>query len=175
MTTLRRPDVATNAVEPSSDSDALAAGFVAPDDVVDIADTATWPVDLHDMLGQIGEFTELEDSVVDLRPPQDADDRVRACLRQRRLLAFHSTRLLDHEREAIKAVGLRMYGRELFDDKINSAYEHGAINCGQRDTLLEGHMCAGNEPMWRGKRENQVCAVLGRSVLTTNHTPYMNC
>jgi hypothetical protein len=133
-------------------------------DLVDIADMATWPSELKELVGEVAALTDRAESIGDLRLPEEADDLIRASLGGQSLLAFHATRLLDHERTMIKSVGLRMHGRDLFNDKIIAAFDQGFIDAGQRDALLAGHMCAGSEPRWRGKREDQVCVILGRAV-----------
>jgi hypothetical protein len=132
-------------------------------DLVDLGEMSTWPAEVVDAVKDLTEDVQRTSNVSELQLPDGADEQLRALLNGTRFLAFHASRLLDHEVAMIQQRGLRPFGRDLFDDKIQTAFAHGALTADERDALLAGHMRAPDAPQQLGIRDNQVCVILGRS------------
>jgi hypothetical protein len=145
--TITGPDAAKQAVQRGGD-------------VLDVARPDTWPTRVRDLVDVLARVTSPSSYVSDLRPPDDADTRVRAVLAGERLRAYHATRLFDHECGTIVQQGLRVFGSDLFEDRIRAALTHGAISEAEHDTLLATHMYATGEAHSRGRREGLVCLIL---------------
>ncbi|MFJ9712086.1 hypothetical protein [Streptomyces sp. NPDC101234] len=79
---------------------------------MDVDDPATWPRPLADLIYTIVDEVELDepDLYVDLEL-EGREAQVLDLLRDHLLRAQHCTRLLDHEADAIRALGLRPPGR----------------------------------------------------------------
>jgi hypothetical protein len=136
--------------------------------LVDIDSPETWPPAAGAYVAELAAAAGEAPYVSDLRLPDYAEGRVRELLRGRRLTAFHATRLLDHERDMISFQGLCVFGRTLFENRINAALDQGALSATEHQALLGAHMYAVGEEHKRGLREGQVCLILGRSLLA-NH------
>lgn len=111
-----------------------------------------WPAELQQVVRSLDEITPPATHVVDLEVSDAADVRVREAMSHYRIKAFHATRLLPHEVEAIKAEGLRAFGAVLFDDRIEGAFRHGHLTEAERAVLLGAHMHAVGEENDRGNR-----------------------
>lgn len=130
--------------------------------MVDVDEPATWPSAVADWANDYAQ--KLRGSTLhtsDLAVPLERKDELRSLLEDYKLLAFHCTRLLDHEVAAIRQRGLRVLSHELVSERIANAYERGLVTDEQRDHLQAANVFAiGAED----HREGQVCLVLGRSV-----------
>jgi len=133
--------------------------------VVNVDEQQTWPPDLRRLVAEIAKATPQSPYIGDLQIPDSADDQVRAALDGHVLLTYHATRLLDHERQMIKAEGLRLFSESLFEDKIEAAYREGAVTAEEHDLLKQSHMYATGEAQSRGRREGQVSLFLGRQTM----------
>lgn len=80
--------------------------------------------------------------------------------------AFHATRLLPHEIEAIRDSGLRMLTEDLVLSRIREAATAGFLDAHLVKELESGHVFATRE---FENRENQICFFLSTSVL--EHRP----
>lgn len=112
----------------------------------------SWPRALSDLIQLIDEQVPPSQYVSDLAVPEEGDVEIRRILSGVRVKAFHATRLLPHEGEGIRAKGLRVFGRELFDDRIEAAFRGGHITEPQREALHAAHMFAVGEENDRGRR-----------------------
>lgn len=73
--------------------------------------------------------------------------------------AYHCTRLLDHEVEAVRAHGLRPLSPELILERLDGALEAGCIDLDQRNRLLTGNALRTRST---DRRAGQVCLLLFR-------------
>jgi len=119
----------------------------------------SWPNALSGLIQCIDAQVPASQYVTDLAVPDEADVEIRYVLSGVRVKAFHATRLLPHEGEGIRANGLRVFGRELFDDRIECAFRTGHITEPQREALHAAHMFAVGEENDRGHRSG-VCLTL---------------
>lgn len=138
----------------------VAVARAAADETIDVTRPVTWPLRLRDLVDAMSDAAPATEYTGDLELPDNADDRVRALLAGQRLRAYHATRLLDHERDMITKQGLRVFSRELFDERIRAAYAHAEISAAEHQQLLNAHMYATGEQHTRGHREGKVCLVL---------------
>lgn len=112
-------------------------GPIDTDTDVDVDDMTTWPPSLQAVLRSYHGSIPQSFHTSDLALPDDADIKVHQALSGHSLLAFHCTRLMDHEAEKVKTEGLRAFGTELFDDRIREAFNHGAFSADIREELLK--------------------------------------
>ena len=124
----------------------------ARDDVVDPDDSSSWPDPVRALCREWDERVPPADFISDLEVDDVADGDIRAALQGRRIRAYHATRLLVHEVDGIRRHGLRVFSRELFEDRINAAYAHGHLTGAERDELQSAHMFAVGEDSARGDR-----------------------
>ncbi|MFI1975418.1 hypothetical protein [Streptomyces wedmorensis] len=107
--------------------------------LVDIEDRTTWPEDLTSLVSNATSSLDINVRAFgDLVSEGDLDyyeDALRDALKGRKLRAYHATRLLDHEVEAIRENGLRVLSRELLRSRADQAYEHGHIDAEARRAL----------------------------------------
>lgn len=94
---------------------------------------------------------------LDLALPFDADSALRDVLSGYLLRAYHCTRLLDHEVEAVWEGGLRPLTAELIHDRIDTAERAGAISEHDAERLRHANVFATGE---HANRKNQVCLTL---------------
>jgi hypothetical protein len=130
---------------------------------LDIDDPATWPDELRELaLMHAGHAADYGTD-----PPSnalaEAESHFRGLVGDRGVLAFHCTRLLDHEREAIWSGGLQRLGSALVRARINRAYERGAISADDHRRVSATNSYAHDAPRLREGRERQICFVIGRS------------
>lgn len=137
--------------------------------VVDPDDPSTWPASVGQLVERWNGAVAATKFWEDLELPDDAQAALVDALAGHRLRAYHCTRLLDHEMPAVREQGLRVFGRELFDDRVATAAGHRAFGEHERVALLRGHMYGCGEARSRRRREGQVCLVIGRSVF--DHDP----
>ncbi len=119
--------------------------------MLDVDDRSTWPEWLHPWVGERfdAEYGRLIEE----------DDAFRARLADVRLLAFHCTRLLDHELTWVRERGLRPLTVELVEERLHAACERGHLDLSERDQLLASHTFAANDARFR---RDQVCLILGK-------------
>lgn len=129
---------------------------------LDIEDPATWPDELRDLA--LTHAERAADSGTD--PPSaalaEAESQFRGLVGDRGVLAFHCTRLLYHEREAIRSGGLQRLDSALVRARIEGAYEQGAISADERRHVSATNIYARDDPHLREGRERQICFVIGR-------------
>jgi hypothetical protein len=130
------------------------------DDLIDVDDPASWPplvrawaAEQADRLRGSANFTE------DLRFFPDRDEEFRARLAGRKLRVYHATRLLDHEVSWIREHGLRPLTRELVEERIEAAHQHGYLTAAERERLLAENVFALG---YAQDREGLVNLVIGR-------------
>jgi hypothetical protein len=128
---------------------------------VDVDDAATWPAPVREWASGWADRRglSLESLPVDL---MEREPELRALLSGQKLIAFHCTRLLEHEVAEIRERGLRQLTADLIADRIASAHAAGAINEELRNLLSSKNALE----WWNAdSREGQVCTVLGRGTL----------
>lgn len=145
------------------------SGVDASEGVVDPDDVGTWPTSVRQLVEEWHNTVPESAFWEDLRVPDGGTDKLVAALAGHRLRAYHCTRLLAHEAQSIRLHGIRVFSRDLFDERITAAAWHGAMADADRDALLRGHMYGRGEAHSRGHRAGQVCLVIGRSVF--DHDP----
>ncbi|MEV6857449.1 hypothetical protein AB0M89_27025 [Streptomyces microflavus] len=130
--------------------------------IVDVDVPATWPAPLVGLVGELADKARL--SVHAPENYQDLDltsheDTALALLEGHLVRARHHTRLLDHEKDAIRAQGLRLLDAQLVNDRLHQAHALGYLTVQERERLQ-----AVNETVpgqrGRGRREGQVCLTL---------------
>jgi hypothetical protein len=77
-----------------------------------------------------------EDRGLDLTEVIAEEREFRKLLDGRRVIAYHCTRLFEHEEAAIRRDGLRPVSLAGMRERIRSAHEHGHLTEGQQDDLL---------------------------------------
>lgn len=96
--------------------------------VIDPDEVSSWPpaaaAEVLDLAAQLRGTT---DSPSDLAIDFEHEDAFRARLTGHRVLAYHATRLLPHEVDDVRRVGLRAASLELIRDRIDAALTAGAI------------------------------------------------
>lgn len=103
--------------------------------VVDVGLPASWPHDLKSIVAKLDRITPSSAHVADLALSPAAEDRILDTLKGQNLQAHHFTRLLPHEAEMILDTGLRLHSRELFDQRIEAAYENGYLAAATAESL----------------------------------------
>jgi hypothetical protein len=128
---------------------------------IDVDSPATWPEQTHRRAADYAErFAGTTEYPGDLAVPLEQEDDFRASFSTRKLLAYHCTRLLPHEIDAIRATGLRRLDKRLIDDRVAAAVASGALTPEARAFAETRNVYAsGNERY----RTDQICFVLGRS------------
>lgn len=126
--------------------------------ILDPSEPATWPGSVTDLIAEIDRRVatctyaqSLDFAPGDEAAVWDAIDGVAVAAR-------HFTRLLPHEEESIRALGLRMHSRELFDWRIDEAVARGFMNQSDGDTLKAVTIPAAGSQ--QGKRDF-VCVTVG--------------
>jgi hypothetical protein len=129
---------------------------------IDIDESGTWPEPVREWVKPYVESLRGTTTFTsDLAVPLEREDELRALLGDQ-LLAFHCTRLLDHELDAVRRQGLRPLTLELVVERIDAAHAHGHLSDRDRERLRQRNLFALNDARYR---EQQVCLVLGRSGL----------
>lgn len=133
---------------------------------IDLDDPRTWPEPVAAWVEDWAGRLPRETYAGDLAVPLEEEDRFRALLTTP-LIAYHCTRLLDHELEMINAEGLQLLTQELVERRLDAALEHGFLDVAARDSLRASHTFAlgGHR-----HREGQVCLTVGRQVF--DETPW---
>ncbi len=133
-----------------------------PDSVVDLDDVGSWPPAIRSFAEHwAAALAGTSQYSSDLNLPEAEQASFMTLVGDGSLRAFHSTRLLDEEAEAIRRHGLLPLSEELVTSRIRNAYISGHLTAGERDVLLSGSVFAlGNLT----GRPGQVCAVIGRAI-----------
>jgi hypothetical protein len=115
---------------------------------VDIGDAATWPDDVHAFCDSLAAAARHHDDGVDVLDEYDPDAQatLRGLLRDCWIVAYHGTRLLNHERDNIAANGLRVLTPAHADHRIEDAHHHGCITAVERDQLLAATVFRSRQP-----------------------------
>lgn len=127
-----------------------------PQDVaaVDIEDQATWPLDVRQWVDdQARRLRGTTRFALDL--DLHAEDEFRNLLSNRMVRAYHCTRLLPHEVDAVARGGLRLLSADFVVERLAQAESQGYLTSAQRVALQRDHL--GNA----SNRRNQVCLLLG--------------
>lgn len=131
--------------------------------LVDFDDWGTWPTAVielvNDLVDQLGESTEF---TPDLPISPNAEEEIRSRLDGCKLLAFHATRLLEHEVSEIRSMGLRRLSRDLLENRISAAHSRGLLSDAERDRCRARNVYAIDNVIGR---EGQICLVWGRRTL----------
>ncbi|MFE7451482.1 hypothetical protein [Streptomyces griseus] len=93
---------------------------------------------------------------VDLLPYEDT---ALAFLEGHLVRARHHTRLLDHEKDAIRARGLRLLDAQLVNDRLEQAHQLGYLTEAEHETLRTVNETVPDQRV-PGRREDQVCLTL---------------
>jgi hypothetical protein len=131
--------------------------------LIDIDDPVTWPTPVDSWVGPFVERLRCTTThTSDLAVPLDREDELRGLLIGYKLIAYHCTRLLDEEVEAVHAGGLRPLTRALVDERMERAQALGYLTDAERNRLRARNVFAIDDARYR---ENQVCLVLSRAGL----------
>lgn len=131
--------------------------------LVDLDDRSTWPRVVVEHVDHLAEqLRESTEFTTDLRVSPNAEEGIRSLLDGYKLLAFHATRLLEHEIPEIRSRGLRRLSRDLVNDRISGAHARGLLSDRERDRCRARNVYAINNVTGR---EGQVCLVFGRRTL----------
>ena len=150
------------AVERRCESDA-----VNLTDLVYLDDPDTWPEQVRERANAWADrLRGTTDYPSDLDLEHEDEDAFTALFADRCLVAYHATRLLDHEVAGIRANGLRRASYELVLDRIAAAHAEAAIDDELRERLVDANVFAERDS---SGRENQVCAVLSRESFNRQH------
>jgi hypothetical protein len=132
-------------------------------EIVDLDDETSWPEPVRSFVADRAERSvDSTEFTADL-PGEliERDEEFHSLFGARRLLAFHSTSLFDHEIDEVREDGLRLLSAELVAEKIARAHLRGAISTGQRDHCLARNVYAIDNT---AGREGRICLVVGRSI-----------
>lgn len=94
---------------------------------------------------------------MDLRPPLNLSDRIRAVLRDHGIVVYQCARLLDSEVADIRLNGLRAASTSLLSDKVEAARGEGLLTQDQAERLLTTGVFTAREQ--REARIGEVCAL----------------
>lgn len=136
--------------------------------VADIDDPSTWPEELAAQVNELADQIRMttpdlsELSCSDL-PLWGHEAGIRQLLNGCLLRAYHATRLLPHEADAVRAQGLRMLTTELVKDRLATAYQLGYITDVEHDKLLAGKALSSD-------RLGQVCFFLSTTTIIRDAT-----
>ena len=131
---------------------------------IDVDEPPSWPYELREHVqGVAGALEETTQHVADLRPTEADCRETHHLLAGAVVKAYHATRLLEHEAAAIREQGLRLLDEQLVVERIEKAFEQGAINVEQRDHLHANHVFA--QTFQTKSRADRVCLILSRHTL----------
>ncbi len=132
---------------------------------IDIADRDTWPASIRK---QVDEWARglrgTTRYTSDLAVPLEAERPFLELLRGHRLVAYHFTRLLEHERVNVQTKGMPALTAEFVDARIRRALEARAISETDAQALLGQHFFA--RPPDGSRRAGQVCFHLTDHIIT---------
>ncbi|MGW4699703.1 hypothetical protein [Streptomyces sp. NPDC004285] len=137
--------------------------------IFDVDDDATWPQ-------QVGERVQvLADHVRrSVRAPENyqsleigsEEETVLGLLEGYLVRARHSTHLLDHEKDALRAQGLRMLTRGLVNGRLDQAHELGYLTTAEYEALSTANETVPERRRRGVRREDQVCLTLATAPMT---------
>ena len=116
--------------------------------VVDVDDPHTWPDNLadrvHGLLDLVRDTVDGPEFPCADLPLAEHEDSTSRLLDGCLLRAYHATRLLPHEADAIRSQGLRILDERLVTDRLDAAHRHGHLTDIEHRALLEGRTLSGN-------------------------------
>lgn len=132
---------------------------------VNLDEPASWPRELRDLASEAARDEGCQgSSTVDLRPPLDLSDRIRAVLRDHGIVVYQCARLLDSEVLDIRMNGLRAASKSLLSDKLKAAREEGLLTDDQAERLLTTGVLIDRQQ--HKARIDEVCALTILRTLT---------
>lgn len=135
--------------------------------MIDPDDRRTWPAWLRSTVSDYAcRLRDTTQYTSDLAIDKAEDDHFRSCLAPSLLRAYHATRLLPHEVEAIRGHGLRELTCTLIHDRIDAAHAWGVISAEECELFRTANVFDDQDPTARTRR-GKVCLFLGQGVL--NH------
>lgn len=112
--------------------------------VIDVDRSSTWPEETRcwaeERAAALAESTEYTDDLS--RRLRDEEDEFRLTFGPRKLLAYHCTRLLPHELDAIRRDGLRILDETLVHERIAAAAAVGLLSAPVRRQVATGNVYA---------------------------------
>jgi hypothetical protein len=139
-----------------------AKGVLRLQGIIDPDDCTTWPDEVLQWARDCAarsegstEFTsDLNSELI------EREDEFQTLFATRRVLVYHCTRLLPHEVDGIREHGLQPLSKELVVERIERAYELGALGAVEVTRLKEANVFAVDNT---AGRVGQVCFVMGRA------------
>ena len=129
--------------------------------VIDLDRPHTWPEATRRWAEQhAARLAGSTEFLADLAIPLELEDEFRQTFGPRNVLAYHCTRLLSHEADAISTDGLRLLDKQLVEDRIADAVAHNALLHDARRRAQTGNVYAIDNSQGRA---GQVCFVIGRA------------
>ena len=134
--------------------------------IVDVDNPATWPDQLAELVDTMtdhvreveGESPDLACSDLDVA---SFEGEIEDVLDGQLLRAYHATRLLPHEVEAIRSTGLQILNDDLVCQRLTDAYLQGFLTEAERDQLVAGRTVT------QGRRD-KVCLFLSQNELVNS-------
>jgi len=137
-------------------------------DIIDVDDDSTWPGPAAEIVARwANEYGGTTQYALDLPLPSHADNALREVLSGYLLRAYHCTRLLDHEVQAVREGGLRQLTAELIHDRIEAAKRASAISEHDAELLRHANVFATGEA---AHRKDQVCLIFSNLVFREDPT-----
>ncbi len=129
--------------------------------LVDVDNPDTWSAAIKEKVDQLAVGLQGSTEYTSDLSVGICENEFRGLFGGRPLLAFHCTRLLDHEIAWIRAHGLRRLSPSLVEDKIDGARERGLLTeaesrrCGERNVYAIGNTAG---------RDGRICLVIGQAI-----------
>ncbi|MEU6935635.1 hypothetical protein ABZ943_02790 [Streptomyces rubiginosohelvolus] len=136
--------------------------------IVDVDVPATWPTPLVGLVGELADKARLSGHAPENYQDVDLtshEDTALALLDGHLVRARHHTRLLDHEKDAIRAQGLRLLDAQLVNDRLSQAHKLGYLTEAEHETLRTANETVPGK-RGPGRREDQVCLTLSAAPQT---------
>lgn len=124
----------------------------ASPEIVGLDDESSWP-EAERLAGSTEFTTDLSSELI------EREEEFHSLFAGRRLLAFHSTSLFEHEIADIRRDGLRPLSPRLVAQKIDEAHARGEVSTFERDHCLARNVYAIDNMVGR---EDRICLVVGR-------------
>ena len=129
---------------------------------IDVDERETWPAATRAWLEEHAKrLSGTTEHLCDFSVMPEQEDEFRRTFGTRKLLAYHATRLLPHETDAIRRHGLRLLDEQLIHDRIADAVARAALSARALRAANEGNVYATHN---LEGREGKICCVLGRAV-----------
>jgi hypothetical protein len=131
--------------------------------VVDVDDSTTWPEELSAQVNKLADQIRIANNDLSELPCCDLalwehEEGIRRLLDGYLLRAYHATRLLPHEVDAVHAQGLRILSPELVKGRLATAHQLGYITDVEHHKLLAGKTLTSN-------RLDQICLFLSTTTI----------